>query len=56
LVAEKLLYNTDLFRDLPEQEVTDLALFISAPIYLDTIGFMPEMKISKWLDVDLDTF
>ena len=56
LVAEKLLYSTDVFKDLPEQEVADLALFISAPIYLDTIGFMPEMKTFKWLDVDWDTF
>jgi hypothetical protein len=55
-VAEKLLYSTDLFRDLPELEIADLALFISAPIYLDSIGFMEEMKIHKWLDIDYDTF
>ena len=36
--------------------MADLALFISAPIYLDSIGFMPVMKEHKWLDIDWDTF
>ena len=39
-----------------EQDQSDLALFLSAPILLDSYNFEPKIYKSKWTDEDKTLF
>ena len=50
MVAAKLLDDKDFIFD------SDLALFLSAPISLDSYNFEPSLFGSKWTNVDKEIF
>ena len=54
LVANKLLEGKEFFAE--ETDSSDLALFLSAPISLDSYNFEPSLFESKWTNLDKQTF
>ena len=56
LVINKLLASEDKFFAKDDASNSDLALFLSAPISLDSYNFEPNLYKSKWTDEDKSTF
>lgn len=56
LIVQKILTETNLFQSSDEQDISDLALFACAPLYLDSVSFKSDFKTHKWIKLDWQTF
>jgi inorganic pyrophosphatase/exopolyphosphatase len=52
LMIQKMLTDSDLFNSGDKQEISNLALFACAPLSLDSLCFHPELKETKWIELD----
>lgn len=52
LIIQKMLQESEIFQSGDQQDVSDLALFACAPLYLDSIGFQEDFKVHKWIELD----